>query len=191
MCQEMQVYSAYNKINLFLNWEHLCFVLCYEHNGDESPWDSAMSLVNLIPFSQGCFHLVILFVFLLIISLYGWPYLRPSLRSTSFSLLIRPYLYRHVMMMMMIIIMMMMMMIIMMIIIIIIIIGLRNEKPHNRHPYISKTNIRTIKSSKIILGDKFYVRKKNKRLHLFDLTILEPRILRRFQDFWKICGPLE
>jgi len=48
---------------LFLNWEHLCFVLCYGHNGDESPSDSLVSLVNLIPFFQDCFHLGILFVF--------------------------------------------------------------------------------------------------------------------------------
>jgi len=48
----------------------------------------------------------------------------------------------------------------MMIIIIIIIIGLRNKKRHNRHSYFSKPNIRTIKSRKINLRDKFYVRKK-------------------------------
>ena len=47
-----------------------------------------------------------------------------------------------------------------MMIIIIIIIDLRNKKRHNRHSYLSKPNIRTIKSRKINLGDKFYVRKK-------------------------------
>lgn len=130
-----------------------------------------MSLVNLIPCFQDFFHLVLLFVFLLIISLYGSPYLRPSLRRTLFSLLICSYLCCHVMMM-----------------VIMIIIGLRNEKRHNGHPYINKPNIKMIKSRKINLGDKFYVReKKNNKLHLFDLTILESRILRRFPDFWKIC----
>jgi hypothetical protein len=43
---------------------------------------------------------------------------------------------------------------------------------------------------KISLGDSFmYV--KNKKLHLFDLAILHPRIPKRFQDFWKICGSLD
>jgi len=61
--------------------------------------------------------------------------------------------------MMMIMIMMMMMVIIIIIIIIIItIISLRNYWGH--HSYISKPNIRTIKSRKINLGDKFYIWKK-------------------------------
>ena len=83
------------------------------------------------------------FCFSLIISLYGWTYLRPLLRCTLFSLLICSYLCCHV---------------IIIIIIIIIIISLRNEKRHSRHPYISKPNIKTIKSRKINFGDKFYIR---------------------------------
>jgi len=134
-------------------------------------------LSRLLSFSYPC-------CLLLIISLYGWPYLSLSLRYTLFSLLICSYLCCHVM----IVIMMMMMMTT--IIIVIIIIGLRNEKRHSRHPYISQPNIRTIKSMKISLGDSFMYG-KNKKLRLFDLAILDPRIVKRFQDFWNICGPLE
>jgi hypothetical protein len=47
------------------------------------------------------------------------------------------------------------MIVIMMMMIIIIIIGLRNEKRHNGHPYISQPNIRTIKSRKMNLGESF------------------------------------